>query len=144
MTESEEMKNTSDDSRAVQQIEDISKYLDVLIIRMDSYMKRGRSADIIYFLAWITWVIGGVLIPESDKALMLMWVFSLMYQSFWSTKLHGVFKEFDGALKILEILGMVPPKGHRETRKRSAWARGAELVKEWTEKKQKVQKEAYA
>lgn len=146
MTESDELKQKSDQARMKEKLDAVGAYLDLLTHRIDEYRARDRSSDLIYLLSWVTWMIGGWLMPEINNLLMYGWFLSLVYSWFWGVRKHGAMKEFIGAIEVLERLGMIPPisGNSRQSRKQHVWERGVELVKEWTAKKEKVQKEAFA
>lgn len=145
MTESEEMQKKTQEIHAVEKFEEISAYIERLFVKMEAYMKRSTSSDIIYLLAWLLWVVGAALQPDFEILFRMGWLFALIYQFYCTMRLNGVFRELDGAFKILELLGFIQPRdGNRGKKKLRVWERGKELVREWTTRKQEMQKEAYA
>lgn len=75
-----------------------------------------------------------------------MYIIGMMITAITGMRSARARGEFYGAIRILEILGMLPPSknGTPERKKRRAWAPGIDMVKSWFTQKQKVQKEAYA
>lgn len=147
MTETDDLKQKAAESKARQQVESVGAYLNSLSREIDSCIIREQDAWIIYMIAWGAWMIAGFITGNDGGQVMeLIFFISLVYQSYRHTRTRRAFGEFAGAIKVLELLGMVPPrppKGERESKKR-VWSEGIDIVRGWAAKKQKAQEEAYA
>lgn len=53
--------------------------------------------------------------------------------------------EWDGAVNVLRLLGMLPPKndGSRDRNKREVWSEGVAMVKSWFSSKKEAQEKVF-
>lgn len=146
MSETENLKKGVMESKARQQVDAVSAYLDTLTKRIDESEKRETDAWRIYFIVWLAWMIigftGNAIAEEGFQTLFFL---ALIYSFIRTTNAQKAYSEFFGAIEILRILGMIPPRSGGKDRKRVRfWEEGASIVKGWFEKKEKAQKEVYA
>ena len=74
-----------------------------------------------------------------------MFIIALIYTTYTTNRRMAKYAEFIGAIKILRILGMLPPiSGEQESKKRDVWSEGKELVRSWTRRKETARKEVFA
>lgn len=144
MTESEELKKNTEHQKAMQQMQAISAYLDTLLEEIDRTSKRAADSNIIYLVVWLCWVAVGFFAQWADNMFQLFFVAALCYDFYRSIQRARAFAEFRGAVKILELLGMIPPRGERDESKSKFWEEGVAIVKGWFTKKETAKKEAYA
>ncbi len=144
MTEEEELKQNTEIQKARQTFKEINDYLHELIVRMEFTSKRSFEAWIIYMVAWFIWVISGFFAVDLNNIFTMIFFFALVYQFYRSNELAHANAEFRGAVKILRIVGMLPPPADPVQNKVHFWEEGKELVRAWMNKKQKVQGEVYA
>lgn len=146
MSEHEDLQKAVKESKGRTQMERISNYLDDLMARIDSCHERERSSWIIYAVAWGSWVLSAFFNENHGSTLMgMVFIVALMYQSTCTTITRRALGEFIGAIKILEILGMIPPmSGGNNRRKRSVWNDGIDMVKMWAAHKKQVQEKVYS
>ncbi len=155
MSEMDTLKENTEKSAAIQKMESISKYLDVLIAKcVDAayWNFRGSVLQLISIVAyWVTsFLVNFLNIPDDQKwwfiglsfvVLLVTWYRELVLERDYAK----AEKEWDGAIHILQLLGMVkPPRPRGNRSKRKIWKEGVDLVKMWAVSKKKMQEKVYA
>lgn len=145
MTEQEQLEQNTHHQKIRQQMSDVSAYLDRLTAGIDLAFKKEKDAFIIQMFVWVAWVAVGFFSPAGNALFSLFFMMSIFYVSHRSVQRSRLFGEFKGAIKMLELLGMIPPMGSgSESKKKRLWSEGADMVRGWFKKKEKAQDEAYA
>ncbi len=146
MSEMDELKKAALDSKNRAQVDAIGEYLDSLMAEIDDARKKEKYAWIMYSILWLVWVGTGFIHNGIVQEVgMVGFFFGLITTSITGMRVRSAYGEFLGAVRILEMLGMIPPSsGSRETKKKRFWTPGIDMVKSWFTKKEKAQKEAYA
>lgn len=141
MTESEDLKASAERMRQKEKVAEMEKYIDILIARVETTLKRDRDAIILYTIIWACWVLSSILVPAFSTLFETFFICGLIYSGVRTAQRARAFGEFRGCIKTLEILGMIPPispKGDTENKKQ-VWSEGADIVKGWFTKKKKMQ-----
>lgn len=144
MSEIEDLQKSVNESKARQQVEALSVYLDKLCDAIDLARNRHRSSSIIYGITWFIWVISGFFSGIWNQLFETLFIFALVYDALRFSQRMKAHGEFTGCIETLRILGMIPPtdqSGH--SNKRHFWSEGIAMVKGWATKKKKVQEEIY-
>lgn len=154
MNETEQLKESADQQKALNQLEIISRYLDEIIEELDEAMywvrRSGRLVDFV-LISYLVAVVFTLLMDSSlvIRTLAPSWIFFIFLVTVFRS-IHFRFKfskaigEFNGASEILAILGIIaPPQKPGIRKRRSVWKDGVALVKSWVVKKKKMQKEVY-
>lgn len=144
MTEEDQLKQNTDHQRAEQEFKEIQDYLHSLVIDMEIAAKKSQWSSIIYIAAWLAWVIIPIFIKQLEGLFMIGFIAAMAYDFFRNAQRIRAHSEFKGAVKILRILGMLPPPGDKAENKSHFWEEGVAIVKGWFTKKEKAKKEAYA
>ncbi len=146
MSESEDLKASAERTKSLDKVRAMSEYLDRLTDRIDKAFARERDSMIIYWIVWFCWIAAGFISKEVNSLFELFFIGALIYSGLRTTERARAVGEFRGAIKTLEILGMIPPKGsgEREEKKKHFWEEGIDMVKSWSKKKAEKQEEAYA
>ncbi len=146
MTETEQLKKNADDALVKQRYREVSAYLDVLLKRMEHCVKWSMISSLAYMGAWVAWVILDLAFPWGKGWWFIIWVAGLIWQQIWDVRLASVRGKLDGAFKVLELLGLVPPASEGDSRKKKKrfWEEARQIVKEWASKKKAAQDKAYA
>lgn len=145
MTESEELKQNAERQRVLDQFKAVNTYLDSLAVQILDHTKKSDRAWLIYLVVGATWILAGIWNPTAGDIGNVAFLLSLMYAYYRSVLLIGAYAEFKGAIKILELLGMIPPsdEGEREVKRAPFWAKGRAIVKKWKIQKAKAIEGAY-
>lgn len=145
MTESEELKQSAEHQRVIDQFKAVNSYLDKLGAQILDHSKQSDRAWLIYMVVGAAWILAGIWNPTAGDIGNVGFLLSLMYAYYRSSLLIGAYAEFKGAIKMLELLGMIPPfdEGDREVKRAPFWAKGRAIVKKWATQKAKA-KEVYA
>ncbi len=145
MSEQEELQKGRNESKTRSIIEGVSKYLDTLSAEIDECFTREWSAWIIYFVAWFGWAMSSFLdFPPGHSVMQMIFIISIFYEAYRRAITARKVGEFVGALKMLELLGMIPPTGGNRRRQRKIWSEGVDIVKGWFTRKKEVQEKVYA
>lgn len=144
ITEEEQLKKNTEHQKAMQQMQAISAYLDSLMTKIEETSKRAADANIIYVVVWVCWLVAGFFGRWADDMFQLFFVAALCYDFYRTILRARAYAEFRGAVKMLELLGMIPPPGERDEGKSKFWEEGVAIVKGWFTKKEAAKKEAYA
>lgn len=145
MTEMEELENNAKLSKWKQTVGEASAYLDRLTDAIDVARRQHNWSFGIYIVVWLSWVAAGFWSPEIDHAMETVFLFALIYDGFRFARLQAATAEFLGAIRMLKILGMIPPdRDEGEKKKRRTMSEFFDMVKGWAIKKQKAQEEVYA
>ncbi len=145
MSENDELKKAANAQRAHEQVNEIATYLDSLTQRVEAGFKRRKDAEIIFFVAWFAWVLCAWLAPAFAIGFQIIFIGALSYSWVRQIEVSRGISEFMGAIRILEILGMIGPHdAERHKRKRHVWSEGADMVKSWFVSKKKAQEEVFA
>lgn len=155
MNETEKLKENTEKQYVQQRLTEISHYLKKLL--EDSFRLGQRALQADRFMTWTMLsyffivFLGSILdIGEVVRRVTTDWAFLCfllsMSQAWYCSREFLINDgEWNGAIKILTILGMVSDVPDRPVRnKKSFFERGIELVKEWTQKKEESQKKVYA
>lgn len=145
MSEEEELKANAARAKSVQTVKEVSTYLDNLSATIDLASRRHRDSSIIYGVAWIAWVAGGFFTDMDGRYLLVMiFMFAMIYDQYRFQQLRRAYGEFFGAIKILQILGMIPPdREDGETKKREYVSEFFDMVKGWATKKKEAQEKVF-
>lgn len=150
-----ELKENAEKSRALSQMEDISKYLNELsekIYESIIWTLRGDALQALSFGGYFAVALTGSLMDCPEEMLSFyqnLMIMVLLITTFRSWHLEREFakakSEWNGAVNVLRLLGMLPPAGIPRERKRGeVWSEGVAMVKSWFSQKKKSQAEAYA
>lgn len=128
----------------LQRLDELSVYIDKLIVRMNVEMKRDRIGSIVYLVSWVVWVVLDLIFPWGRGVWVLLFVFGLVYSSYTTTKLLRTFSELDGVFTTLRILGMMDNMpDHPKKKRRWVMDEMIEAVRSWVEKKVAARKSGY-
>lgn len=144
MTEEEQLKKNTEQQKAEQLYKEVNAYVDELSERILYTMRRDLEAWFIYLAAWVIWVSSNFWAPGLENTFNMIFFVALIYQFYRTNERIAASAEFRGAIKMLRLLGMIPPRGERNANKVHFWVEGKEMIKAWMTKKEKVQKEAFA
>ncbi len=145
MSENDELKKAANAQRAHEQVNEIATYLDSLTVEIEAGFKKQWAAEVIYLVAWFAWIMCAIFAPAFVLIFQIIFIGALSYSWIRLAQIKRSLGEFYGALKILEILGMIgPDHGDRHKRKRHVWSEGADMVKSWFVSKKKAQEEVFA
>jgi len=144
MTESEELQQKARLQKAHQQVEAVSRYLDELTENIVEAGEKRKWSVRIYFVIWLAWIIVPIFYHDLNGLFTIFFFFGLVYDSLCFTREMSALSEFKGAIKMLELLGYIEPRGGSRSTKKRFWEKGVEMVKSWTEKKKKLQDKAFA
>ncbi len=143
MSEMEDLKKSAEESKAIQTVQAISRYLDRLTARIAFCEKRHWDSTIVYTVAWLAWVIVGFFDMSMNYGFAIIFMFSMVYDQFRFTQLRVAHGEFYGAVEILRLLGYVNFPDPRERKEEPFWSEGIEMVKGWFKQKKEAQEAAY-
>lgn len=155
MSEMDDLKKGAEESKAVQQMQSISAYLDELSAECWKRLKWSLRCDTLEMFAMLGYVViltTGVFMdtPEVFLRGALNWAFTVFIFSAirsWSANKLWQKKEgeWDGAIKILQLMGMIPPDQERGAKKRRRTvSEFFGMVKAWAMQKKAAQEEIYA
>lgn len=145
MSEMEELKKNTEMAKVAQQFTELSQYIEKLGGAIDEALRRRKTSSRIYILTWLAWVIAGLFNHLLGDLFESVFILALIYDAYRFAILRSAFGEFRGAMEVLRILGMLPPRPDpREKKKRAIFSEGIEMVKRWASSKKKAQEEVYA
>lgn len=155
MSEMEQLKENAEKSKLVQTLGDVSKYLDSLMEECSTRLKASFRADGLvlftffgYFAVLIVALFGNLdpVIRRLATELTFMVELVAIFRSWHFTKRWREKEgEWNGAVNVLRILGMVPPEQERGIKnKKKIFSEGIELVKRWFTQKKEAQEKMYA
>lgn len=139
-------KKNAEIQRVRQQIKDVGDYLDGLVVKILEAEKQNNIAWLIYAVVCVTWIFAAIWGPVLEEVGHLCFFVAIMYAYYRQSRLAEVKGEFRGGLKVLELLGMIPPldgDSQREAKRAPFWAKGKEMVQSWAKQKEKA-REVYA
>ncbi len=126
-------------------VDEVGAYLDGLIVEIEKREKRENDARQIYLVAWIAWTTCGFIAHEWIQLFEIFFFFALVYSFMRSALKISAVSEFCGAVKILELLGLIPPADRDRYRKEiRKWNVGIDMVKRWVMSKKEAQEKVYA
>lgn len=143
MSETEDLKKAAMESKQRQTVKEVGEYLDRLTDEISRCHKKNRNSLILYTIVWLAWVAAGIWKPELDRTLEMIFIFALIYNSYRFAQLRRAHGEFQGAIEILRILGLIPPhnNGDRQVKNKEVESPFRDMVKSWfTEKKEAQEK----
>lgn len=145
MSETDDLKKGAEDSKIRQTYQAINDYMDSLMEKITEAKKKRKVSSVIYHIAWLVWMVTLFFSDTVTYYGLLLFTFALMYDSFRFTKETNAYSEFLGAIKILEILGYIPPRPpNGEKKKRKIFSEFRDMVKGWAIKKKEAQDKVFA
>lgn len=149
----QKLKESADKQSLEQKGADLGVYLDSLYGEMEHYEywhTRAKNLELITLILYFGLVITLAFIDISPFAgytiqqiMWMMWCLTMMRSSLFLTRKIGALREFNGAIKTLEILGLIPPRTppRRKIRNKS-WSPFARYQEFW-ERITQASKEQY-
>lgn len=136
----------ADKSKSLQQMKDITEYLNRVADHIEECRKGYDGSMLIFTVAWIAWVASDYVEHGAfTNIFLIIYLLAVLYNNLRYTWLCSAKAEFSGAIKILEILGMIPPRPPRgEKKKRRMWSEMVDVVKGWATRKKEAQEKVYA
>ncbi len=145
MTESEELKNNALLEEAKTKVAALGSYLDELTAKILVAEKAHKRSSRIYIVIWLIWVGLGFFSAGLSHLFTAFFIIALIYDQYCFSRMIGTLAEFQGAIKVLEILGYIPPRGDGErSSKKHLWEVGVEMVNKWKAKKKELQDKVFA
>lgn len=146
MSEQKELQKGVAESKVRTRVEELSKYLDGMSVKIEEAIAREKGSWLIYGVGWGSWLAVGFLRdPSANNLMELIFIMTIFYQGYCRQRTAGLIGEFMGAIRTLEILGFLPPTISRGNRKKKRlWSEGADLVKRWAASKKMTQEKVYA
>ncbi len=129
-----------------QRIQEVGDYLEKLSADIDVMFKRREDAHRIYLMAWFSWTtVVFTRIPFVDDLFMIIFILTLVYDFYRTLIVTRAVGEYIGAIKVLEILGFIPPDQNDGIQKKiRVWSEMTETVKGWFTSKKTAQEKVYA
>lgn len=155
MSETNDLEKQARTQRADQRLESVSKYLDEIDVKIREKLRLSYRAYVLEGIAimgyWAIVTIGlfsGLPFETRisyDFIAFVVLVVSLINSHHANMEFWKVASEWDGAFKILELLGLLRPLSDpRERKRKRSWDEMAEMVKRWFTRKKEVQEKTYA
>jgi hypothetical protein len=145
MSEMEQLKEETEKQFLIQRYTELNNYIDTLSADIDLCMKRNNDANLVYGVAWISWVAVGFFAKEFDYLFAMIFMMALIYSGYRHSKLARAFGKFFGAIKVLEIMGFMDKTDTRgKKKKRKILNEFADTVKGWFAQKKEAQDQVYA
>lgn len=135
MSEIDDLKAATERSRQQQMHKELDAYIVRLLNRMNVEVRRDHYASAILLAGWSMWVLLDIVFPWGRGMWVLLYIATLIYSHYTSTKLYRTFSELDGVFNTLKILGMMSDLPEHPTKKRR-WVMDelVEAVRSWAEK----------
>lgn len=145
MSETEDLKKATAESKFRQQMDSVSAYLDTLTLKIKETEKQHRISSLIYLGVWIAWVASSFAPDNIHYIFTMAFIFALIYDQTRFTRMMRAYSEFRGCIETLRLLGYLPPAApDGEKKKRKLVSEFREMVKGWAIKKQKARDAVYA
>jgi hypothetical protein len=145
MSEREDLEHSALLEKTRQTVERVSTYLDELTANIEEAKRKQEWSRRIYFAAWVVWILLPIWYPNLYSIFTILFFFALIYDSVVFSQVVGAYKEFFGAIKMLELLGYFEPRDRGNTqRKKRFWEKGIEIVRGWATKKKELQDKAFS
>lgn len=144
MSEMDDLKRETEASKVRATYAELQKYLDEVILEIEAAQKKYRVSSIIYLIAWALWVASSFAPEVLHTLATTLFIFALIYDQFRLARKIDAQAEFRGAMRILRILGYVPPRDEPGVKnKKKVLSQFREMVMDWATKKQKARDAVY-
>lgn len=145
MSETEDLKKATDESKHRQQMQAVSDYLDKISAEIDVKEKAHKISSVAYMIAWVCWMAAAFAPDWVHTIATTMFIVVLIYDQFRFSRLMSSYSELHGAIHTLRLLGYLPPRDEDgEKKKRRVVSEFVEMVKQWAITKQKAKETVYA
>lgn len=145
MSETEDLKKATEESKFRQQMEAVSAYLDRMSATILETQKAHKISSAIYMVAWGLWIASSFAPDWTYHPATMLFIMALIYDQFRFVRMMRAYAEFRGCIETLRLLGYLPPQNEGgEKKKRKILSEFRDMVKSWATKKQKARDEVYA